>query len=249
MIPLCSAWRDALNGAETLTLELTVSAHYETHNSATGGSLIKDWPEATFSREWTRANPTPFALNNETPDAGEFWLATKCCCWTCRWSVRVAGEGWGDLADDGSWEMSWTSEDIAVAGDPPTTDSGTDDVEATARVIYPEDTGRFCQADDEPGRTEGMAIRLGASGIDLSSFFGGTVTYTDSSGGSASGTVTSSAVSLPGAASPAIPAEFALASCEEVPEAWAQSVFAKTTDDGTISESFAASYRVTLRMA
>lgn len=249
MILPCSAWRDALKSAATLTLELTVSAHYEVHNIATGGSSIKDWPEATLSREWTRAHPAPYALNNETPDTDEFWLATKCCCWKCRWSVRVAEGGWGDLADDGSWEVPWTSEDIAATGAPPTTDSGADDVEATARVIYLEDVGRFCQADDEPGRTEGMVIRFAASGIDLGSFFGGTVTYTDSSGGSASGTVTSLAASLPGAASPAIPAGFAFASCEETPEAWAQSVFSHTTDDGTFTESFAASYRVTLRLA
>ena len=256
MILPCAAWRDALNAASSLSLELVTSAHQEIHNLVTGGSFVKNWPEQTFTRSWTRETPvTPRKLNTEEPDkttpassADKFWLGTGCCCWRCRWSVRVADESWGVIEDDGTWELPWDITDIQEDGAPPTTESGVNAVHAFAQILFGDDPLHYCQSTDEPGRSRGQGIRLQAHGIDLAGAFGSTVTYEDSAGGTNTGVSSTIGVAMPASSSPATPTEFGFDSCASAPSAWAQTAFAASGSDGSYSYALAASYRVTFTL-
>lgn len=244
----CSALRNSIKAAATLTLTAAVSARFENSDSSSGFSSIKTYAPSSFTRTWTReATSTPYEIANTVPAAGKFRLVNYCCCWKCQWTTIVrsvaAAIQTGNIISDATFDAPWSRTEIAFTGDPPSTTTGTSGI--TGQVLFdfpPDSPPKYCMSDTEAGRVPATArfFLSGITGISNSSQSAMSWSYTDSKGGSDTGGPTST-LALPTSGSLS---HSPIDGCEALPSGWVQIDFSGDASAGSVTDTTAASLRL-----
>jgi len=104
-----------------LTVTASISGTLSAADSASGLTNTVTYT-GTMTGTLSRVPFVPIAYYPDftPPDEGDFFLATACCCWKCRWTILGPLTGL-DVSGTIDWTSVWTG-----AGAPPDTDGSLD---------------------------------------------------------------------------------------------------------------------------